>query len=83
MDLTDKSITVTGDTPLVHMNAPTHLPTKLTKSNFLVWRTQLNSTLIGLDLSPYIDGSIVVPEVTLIKFLIRHSQYGITKSKSF
>lgn len=60
-----KSVIVTDDTPLVHMNAPTHLPTKLTQSNFLVWRTQLNSTLIGLGLLSYIDGSIVIPEVSL------------------
>ena len=53
--------TITSNTTIVHINAPTHLPTKLTESNFLVWRTQLNSALIGLDIFGYIDGSLKPP----------------------
>ncbi|KAK2989028.1 hypothetical protein RJ640_027939, partial [Escallonia rubra] len=42
---------------IVLFNAPSHLPTKLTYTNFTVWRTQLYSGLIGHNLLGFIDGS--------------------------
>ncbi|GKC01706.1 retrovirus-related pol polyprotein from transposon TNT 1-94 [Tanacetum coccineum] len=39
----------------------THFPIKLTSSNFPVWRKQIQSTLIGLDLLQYIDGTLAIP----------------------
>ena len=42
---------------IVFFNALTHLPTKLTKTNFSVWRSQLHSALIGYNLLSHIDGT--------------------------
>nr|XP_017217104.1 PREDICTED: uncharacterized protein LOC108194661 [Daucus carota subsp. sativus] len=53
--------TVTSDTEIIHLNAPTHLPTKLTQNNFPVWSTQVKSTLIGLGVISYIDGTVKIP----------------------
>ncbi|VFQ94302.1 unnamed protein product [Cuscuta campestris] len=46
---------------LVRMSASKHFPIKLTKTNFLVWRRQVQSTLIGLNLLGYVDGSVKAP----------------------
>ncbi|KAG8381267.1 hypothetical protein BUALT_Bualt06G0104800 [Buddleja alternifolia] len=46
-----------ADNQIFFFNAPSYLPTKLTPSNFSVWRTQLHSALIGHDLLGHIDGS--------------------------
>ena len=46
---------------IIQLNAPTHFPIKLTQENFPVWRKQIQSTLIGLDLLDFIDGSRVAP----------------------
>ncbi|KAK2993337.1 hypothetical protein RJ640_002706 [Escallonia rubra] len=46
---------------IVLFNAPSHLPTKLTYTNFTVWRTQLYSGLIGHNLLGFIDGSTPPP----------------------
>ncbi|XP_019181976.1 PREDICTED: uncharacterized protein LOC109177131 [Ipomoea nil] len=43
---------------IVHLNAPTHFPIKLTTSNFPVWRRQIKSTLIGFNLDGYITGMV-------------------------
>ncbi|KAK2985951.1 hypothetical protein RJ640_017579 [Escallonia rubra] len=51
--------------PVVLFNAPSHLPTKLTYTNFTVWRTQLYSGLIGHNLLGFIDGSIPPPPQTI------------------
>ncbi|PWA47747.1 hypothetical protein CTI12_AA496530 [Artemisia annua] len=52
---------LTSKTQIIQLNAPTHLPIQLTASNFPVWRKQVQSTLIGLDLIDYIDGTLVSP----------------------
>ena len=39
--------------------------TKLTSSNFLMWRRQVQALLNGYDLTGYIDGSVTVPPATL------------------
>ncbi|KAI4353779.1 hypothetical protein L6164_002707 [Bauhinia variegata] len=46
---------------IVHLNAPTHLPIKLTGMNFPVWWKQLHSTLIGHNLLHHLDDSRIVP----------------------
>lgn len=46
---------------VIQLNAPTHFPIKLTQENFPVWRKQVQSTLIGLDLLGFIDGSKTSP----------------------
>ncbi|KAL4561418.1 hypothetical protein LXL04_033584 [Taraxacum kok-saghyz] len=46
---------------IVQLTAPTHFPIKLIASNFTVWRKQVQSTLIGLDLYKYLDGSLQPP----------------------
>ena len=55
------SIEITKETTVVQVNAPTHMPTKLTTTNFNVWRTQVRSALIGLGVIGYIEKSIKVP----------------------
>lgn len=46
---------------IVQLNAPTHFLIKLTPSNFPVWRKQIQSTLIGLNLLEYVDGTLTIP----------------------
>ncbi|XP_019153858.1 PREDICTED: uncharacterized protein LOC109150404 [Ipomoea nil] len=46
---------------IVHLNAPSNFPIKLTPLNFPVWRRQVQSTLVGFNLLGYIDGSIKEP----------------------
>nr|GMD95490.1 uncharacterized protein LOC109191079 [Ipomoea batatas] len=46
---------------VVLIHATTHFPIRLTSSNFLIWKKQVESTLIGLDLVGYITGSVVAP----------------------
>ncbi|XP_071741161.1 uncharacterized protein [Rutidosis leptorrhynchoides] len=58
-------MSTSSNTEIVQLQAPTHLPTKLTQSNFVVWRRQLFSTLIGFDILGYVDGTITSPPKTL------------------
>ncbi|VFQ95223.1 unnamed protein product [Cuscuta campestris] len=55
------SPTVASSTELVHVAGSKHFPIKLTKTNFLVWRQQVHSTLVGLDLLGFVDGTSVAP----------------------
>ena len=48
-------------TDIVHLTAPSNFPIKLTTSNFPVWSRQVRSTLIGFNLSGYIDGTTKEP----------------------
>ncbi|VFQ80127.1 unnamed protein product [Cuscuta campestris] len=43
------------------MSASKHFPIKLTKSNYLVWRRQVQTTLVSLDLLGYVDGTLKMP----------------------
>ena len=54
-----------GDTHLITFNASSQLPLKLTPLNFLSWRSQLMSLLIGYNLQGYIDGTTSCPSQTL------------------
>ncbi|XP_019150310.1 PREDICTED: NAC domain-containing protein 53-like [Ipomoea nil] len=51
----------TTTTNIVHLNAPSNFPIKLTPLNFPVWRRQVQSILIGFNLHGYIDGSVKEP----------------------
>ncbi|KAD5802717.1 hypothetical protein E3N88_14077 [Mikania micrantha] len=42
--------------PITQITAATHFPIKLTSSNFPVWRRQIKSTLIGLEIDSFISG---------------------------
>lgn len=59
------SFTNTNDHTIIPFNAPAHLPTKLTQTNFTVWRRQLQTALISYDLLGYIDGTITAPAKAL------------------
>lgn len=50
---------------VVQLKAPTHFLIKLTPTNFSVWSRQVQSTLIGLDLVGYINGTNVIPSKTI------------------
>ncbi|KAI4334831.1 hypothetical protein L6164_013540 [Bauhinia variegata] len=50
---------------IIHLNALTHLPIKLTAQNFPVWRKQLHSTLIGHNILHHIDGLRTAPSPLL------------------
>ena len=60
--MSPSKLTITSETEIIQVNAPTHFPTKLTQSNFPVWKTQVYSTLTGLGLLSYIDGNIIIPD---------------------
>ncbi|KAJ9558499.1 hypothetical protein OSB04_013113 [Centaurea solstitialis] len=51
----------TPNSTIIQLTAPTHFPIKLIASNFTVWRKQVQSTLIGLDLYKYLDGTLKPP----------------------
>ncbi|CAL1376255.1 unnamed protein product [Linum trigynum] len=46
---------------IVTFNPAAQLPLKLTPTNFASWRSQLETLLMGLDLSGYIDGTSIAP----------------------
>ncbi|KAJ9566234.1 hypothetical protein OSB04_002200 [Centaurea solstitialis] len=50
---------------VVQITTNTHFPIKLTASNFPVWRKQVLSTLIGLDLDSFITGTTKPPSKLL------------------
>ncbi|KAM0043363.1 putative RNA-directed DNA polymerase [Helianthus debilis subsp. tardiflorus] len=53
------------DSTLISVTAPTHFPIKLTSQNFSVWRRHVQSTLIGLGLDGFINGTTVAPSKTI------------------
>ncbi|XP_019167795.1 PREDICTED: uncharacterized protein LOC109163500 [Ipomoea nil] len=53
--------TATATNDIIQLNAPRNVPIKLTTTNFPVWRRQVHSTLIGLNLLGYIDGTTKEP----------------------
>ncbi|VFQ84354.1 unnamed protein product [Cuscuta campestris] len=55
------SSNITKDTPVIQLHAKTHFPIKLITTNFPIWQQQVRSTLIGLDLIGYVDGTITAP----------------------
>ncbi|VFQ65869.1 unnamed protein product [Cuscuta campestris] len=56
--------TITKDTPVLSLHAKTHFPIKLVTTNFPIWQRQVRSTLIGLDLLGYVDGTLAAPSPT-------------------
>ena len=50
--------------PLVMVNV--HSVQKLTPSNYLIWKAQVSSLLIGYDLHQFIDGSTPCPPPKLL-----------------
>ncbi|KAM0059747.1 putative RNA-directed DNA polymerase [Helianthus debilis subsp. tardiflorus] len=51
--------------PLIQITATNHFPIKLTPTNFPVWRTHVQSTLIGFELEDHITGDIDPPTKTI------------------
>ncbi|XP_031116682.1 uncharacterized protein LOC116020342 [Ipomoea triloba] len=51
-------MSITQTTQIVHLNTPTYFPIKLTTTNFPIWRNQVESTLIDLDVIGYVDSSV-------------------------
>ncbi|VFQ62882.1 unnamed protein product [Cuscuta campestris] len=58
--MTSDSNSTASSSP-IRMSASKHFPIKLTKSNYLVWRRQVQTTLVGLDLLGYVDGTLKMP----------------------
>ncbi|CAL1394833.1 unnamed protein product [Linum trigynum] len=54
-----------GDSNLITINPAAQLPLKLTTTNFLSWRSQLFTLLMGLDLIGYPDGTLAAPAKTI------------------
>ena len=52
-------------TDLVAINVSTHLPIKLTPTNYVAWSKQMQSMLIGYGLSGYVTGSSPCPPSTI------------------
>ncbi|VFQ76333.1 unnamed protein product [Cuscuta campestris] len=59
------SSNITKDTQVIQLHAKSHFPIKLVSTNFLIWQRQVRSTLIGLDLLGYIDGTLAAPAPTV------------------
>ncbi|RAL49206.1 hypothetical protein DM860_014424 [Cuscuta australis] len=53
--------TITKDTPVIQLHTKTHFPIKLVTTNFPIWQRQVRSTLIGLGLLGYVDGTLPSP----------------------
>ncbi|KAL4580441.1 hypothetical protein LXL04_016633 [Taraxacum kok-saghyz] len=51
-----------GSKTTVQVTAATHFPIKLTANNFPVWRRQVESALIGLELDKFITGDQQPPK---------------------
>jgi hypothetical protein len=49
---------------LVEFNTATHLPIKLTSTNYPAWYKQVNALLIARDLVGYVDGTTPCPAAT-------------------
>ncbi|KAK1431448.1 hypothetical protein QVD17_07907 [Tagetes erecta] len=50
---------------LISITTATHFPIRLTSQNFPVWKRQVQSTLIGLELDGYVTGDNVAPSKTI------------------
>ncbi|KAG7596499.1 Retrotransposon Copia-like N-terminal [Arabidopsis suecica] len=61
--MASETVITSDSTSLLNVNMTN--VTKLTSSNFLMWRRQVQALLNGYDLTGYIDGSIVVPPATI------------------
>ncbi|RAL39795.1 hypothetical protein DM860_012996 [Cuscuta australis] len=48
-------------TPVIQLHAKTHFPIKLVTTNFPIWQRQVRSTLVGLGLLGYVDGTLPSP----------------------
>ncbi|VFQ73276.1 unnamed protein product [Cuscuta campestris] len=59
------SSAITKDTTVIQLHSKTHFPIKLVSTNFVIWQRQVRSTLIGLDLLGYIDGTMVAPPMAI------------------
>ena len=53
-----------SDTPVL-LNVNMANVTKLTASNYIMWSRQVHALLDGYDLAGYLDGSVIVPTLTL------------------
>lgn len=49
----------------IHITAATHLTIKLTPNNYPLWRKQVESTFISLELDNHIIGPSVQPSTTI------------------
>lgn len=56
------AILIENNNIIVQLTAPSHFPIKLTSSNYPVWKTQMESILIELDLSKYVDDTNSAPK---------------------
>lgn len=52
--------------PIVPLTASTHFPIKLTSHNFPLWRKQVQSTLIGLELDHHITDTSEPPAKNIV-----------------
>ncbi|KAL9458163.1 hypothetical protein AB3S75_007093 [Citrus x aurantiifolia] len=50
---------------LIVINTASQLPLKLNQYNFMAWRSQLNTVLVGYDLLGFVTGAIKCPPPTI------------------
>ncbi|KAF2285361.1 hypothetical protein GH714_000797 [Hevea brasiliensis] len=65
--VTSSAIPFNSQNTLIAINAATQLPLKLSSNNYPSWCAQFQALLIGLDLTGYIDGTILCPPATITK----------------
>lgn len=63
MSSSSETVVVADSTSLLNVNMSN--VTKLTSTNFLMWRRQVHALLDGYDLAGYVDGSIEEPHTTV------------------
>ncbi|KAJ8425443.1 hypothetical protein Cgig2_032243 [Carnegiea gigantea] len=56
---------ITNTTEVIQLYSNTHFPIELVSTNFAIWQCQVRSTLIGLNLLGYIDGTMVAPPMVI------------------
>lgn len=59
-----ETVPISNTSTLLNVNM-SHI-TKLTASNFLMWSRQVYALLEGYDLAGYVDGSHLIPSVTVV-----------------
>ena len=59
------SLSFDSQNQIITINVASQTSLKLTSNNYITWRAQFNSFLVGLNLKGYIDGSTPCPSKTI------------------
>ncbi|KAJ7951530.1 Retrovirus-related pol polyprotein from transposon tnt 1-94 [Quillaja saponaria] len=72
--------TLTQSSQCISINPGTQLPIKLSgSSNYLTWRAQIELLLLGYDLLPYIEGTLLYPPLKNLQYHSWRRQDGLIR----